>query len=70
MLTDPNLKSGIFHEKYSNDDFHLFDKSGKDDPEPVKKRDAKLEEKNVEIFQDLFVSAQQLPNEKDDFLKL
>ena len=70
MLTDPNLQSGIFHEKYTNDDFHLFDKSAKDEIEPVKKRDEKLEEKNAESFNDFLVSAQQIPNEKDDFSKL
>ena len=41
MLTDPNLKSGIYHERFNNDDFHLFDKSGK--AEPIKKRDLKQE---------------------------
>lgn len=41
MLTNPELKSDICHEKYSNSDFHLFDKSGREDAEISKKREAK-----------------------------
>ena len=60
MLTNPELESDICHEKYSNSDFHLFDKSGREDAEISKKRVAKSsnsDDEDRETFQEFLAES-------------
>ena len=71
MLTNPKLKSDICHEKYTNTDFHLFDKSGREDAEISKKREAKCTKSDSqETFQDFLVDDEQPNQEVDDFTEI
>jgi hypothetical protein len=70
MLTDPELQSDICHEKYSNGDFHLFDKSGREDAEISKKREAKGNEKDQETFHDFLVESVESKASKNDFSEI
>ena len=70
MLTDQELQSDICHEKYSNSDFHLFDKSGREDAEISKKREAKSDEKDQETFHQFLIESVEQKVQKSDFTEL